>query len=259
MPVRLRFPLMGPVPRTPHIHASGVYRLVLDWLEAGQAGVSKPLHDANQVKPVSIGPVWSEAGGCYFDVGVLVDHLVMPLLAGATGRSAVCLGEQEYKLCPVQVLEQVSWEGLMAAATQSEWEISLRSPTAHHPAGPVRRTVVLPEPALYFGSWLGRWNLCCESPIDPALLETVRIGVEVSACDGRTHTISLPRGRKIGAPHKPAQFTGFVGDVRFRAIPVAKVPVNALRSLTALARFATFCGTGVDTMRGMGETRYCGE
>jgi len=254
MPVRLRFPLNGPVPRTPHVHAAGVYRLVLDWLEAGQAGVSKPLHDANQVKPISIGPVWSGADGSYFDVGVLVDHLLVPLLAGAARASVVCLGEQQYRLCPAQVIEHDSWEGMMSGDPRTEWQFELRSPTAHHPAGPVRRTVVLPEPALYFGSWLGRWNLCSVNMLDPALLEIVRTGVEVASCDGRTHTIGLPRGHKIGTPHKPAQFTGFVGSVRFRAIPAAKLPADSLRVLTALARFSTFCGTGVDTMRGMGET-----
>ena len=275
MPVRLRFSLNGPVPRTPHIHAAGVYRLVLDWLEAGQAGVSQPLHDANQVKPISIGPpppnpgmVWgpnesdddpkSLVNRSRFDVGVLVDHLLMPLLAGAARTSVVCLGEQQYKLCPSQVIGHSSWDGLMSEAPRSEWEFVLRSPlhiTIRQ--GRCRRTVVLPDPALYFGSWLGRWNLCCENVIDPTLLDIVRTGVEVAACDGRTHSIGLPRGRKIGAPHKPAQFTGFVGTVRFRAIPAAGVSAEALQHLTALAMFASFCGTGVDTMRGMGETVYC--
>lgn len=258
MPTRLRFPLDGPPPAEPHSHAAGLYRLVLDWLDRACEGLSAPVHDANQVKPLSISPVWQEEGRPYFEVSVLADWLLEPLLAGAAGVETARLGTMSYRIGRPEVVLQAAFESMRAGRSESAWGFRLLSPTAHRPAGPVERQVVLPAPDLYFGSWLGRWNLCCEEAMDPALLEIARSFVEVEECDGSTRSIHLPRGSGSGSARTAPDFTGFVGQVRFRAIPKAELSRQALGELTALARFASFSGTGRDTMRGMGQTNAVG-
>ena len=77
--------------------------------------------------------------------------------------------------------------------------------------------------------------------------ELVRCEVGIGACEGVTRRVELEAGRWL---------TGFVGTVRFTLLKPQELPPQARTALLALARFATFSGTGVETMRGMGQTRH---
>jgi len=50
-------------------------------------------------------------------------------------------------------------------------------------------------------------------------------------------------------------FIGFQGSVRFQVLKPDTLDTDAMRALWALARLASYSGTGVETMRGMGQTR----
>jgi CRISPR/Cas system endoribonuclease Cas6 (RAMP superfamily) len=180
-------------------------------------------------------------------VSALVDWLVRPLLAGEQHfPPEVRLGPQEFRLAGMEVTARASWEELLTPAPRfRELHLCLLSPTGQHAGRPFRKRLVLPDPALYFGGWLQRWNLCCERPLSPALLEVVREQVEVTACRGETQTLRLDA-------HAP--FVGFVGQVSFELLQPESVAPEARTALAALARFSGYCGTGGDTMRGMGQT-----
>jgi CRISPR/Cas system endoribonuclease Cas6 (RAMP superfamily) len=78
------------------------------------------------------------------------------------------------------------------------------------------------------------------------LLETVRIHVGISVCHGGTETVLLEAKRR---------FIGFVGAVTFCVLKPEVVTSEEKAALAALVRFSNYCGTGVETTRGMGQTR----
>ena len=248
MPIKLRFVLEGPAFVSPFQHATGLRAVTLDWIRRADPELSQEIHDANQSKPFSISPLWSEEGSAMFEVAVLADSLLAPLLAGIeSAGETLRLGYQTYSLREWHTFGAVTWEELLAPHPAARnFGFRIASPTAHHAAGELRKSIVLPSPELYFGSWLGRWNVCCPAPFDmEAIRSLVEQQVAVRMCEGGTRAVTLDQGRP---------FIGFQGTVRFTLLKPETVAPEYRTALAALARFAAYCGTGVDTMRGMGQT-----
>ena len=248
MPMKLRFVLEGPEPGSPFRHATGLRAVMLDWIRRADPDLSQEIHDANQAKPFSISPLWSEKGFAMFEVAVLADSLLAPLLEGIErAGETVRLGHQTYSLREWHPFGAVTWEELLTPRPMArEFGFRIVSPTAHHAPGELRKSVVLPSPELYFGSWLGRWNVCCPTKFDMEVLRTlIEQQVAVNMCEGGTRAVTLDQGRP---------FIGFQGTVRFTLLKPKTVAPEARSALATLARFAAYCGTGVDTMRGMGQT-----
>src|SRR5450755_3325849 len=82
VPQILRFILDGRPPQHPFQHATGLRAVVLDWVRRADPVLSQQIHDANQSKPFSISPLWNEEGFAMFEVAVLADSLLAPLLEG---------------------------------------------------------------------------------------------------------------------------------------------------------------------------------
>ena len=249
MPIRFRVHLEGEPPAHPFQHMAGLRKLVLDWLAlAGGAELATAIHDANQPNPYTISPIFCEEGPPWFEVGVLADPFVPAIQAGAARYgSDLRLGRQRFHLVGVEVREQASWEQLLRPSRgTADLAVRLVTPTAHHATGPYRKAVVLPAPETYFGSWLDRWNLCSPWPFPDSLLETVREQVAVGACRGQTEMVQIDAARR---------FIGFVGEVTFRVLKPELMAPEAKAALAALVRFAGYCGTGVETTRGMGQTQ----
>lgn len=255
MPARIRIVLEGPNPPGPHRHADGLRAVVLGAIQRANPELGTWLHDANQPKPIAIGPLQpfdGRDGMWAVEVSALADDLIEPLMAGLPSVGAsVRLGRTGYLVRDVGIVETRGFEE-MAEATNPQPVIRLRiiTPTAHHAAGAVRRSIVVPDPRLYIGSWLGRWNLFADAPYDLELLEAVADSVVVSAFAGRTRAERLD-GRRI--------FIGFVGSVEFRVLDCGRPIEPIAAAVWSLARFAEFSGTGVETMRGMGQTRIAEE
>jgi CRISPR-associated endoribonuclease Cas6 len=248
MPIKLRIHLEGPEPGSVFRHATGLRAVTLDWIRRADPNLSQEIHDANQSKPFSISPMWSEEGFAMFEVAVLADSLIAPLLAGIeSAGETLRLGPQTYALRKWQTFGAVTWEELLTPRpTAREFGFRMASPTAHHAPGELRKSVVLPSPELYFGSWLGRWNVCCPIKFDTDTIRTlIEEQVAVKMCQGGTRAVMLDQGRP---------FIGFQGEVRFALLKPDTVAPEARSVLATLARFAAYCGTGVDTMRGMGQT-----
>jgi CRISPR-associated endoribonuclease Cas6 len=253
MPKKLRFYLEGDAPKNPFQHSAGLRAAIFRWLAESDACLAQFLHDANQVKPLAISPLWSASeslGGACFEVAILTDPLE-DFLTGSLGEgeAEIILGRATYKLIRWETVASASWGSLLRIPQVpcTEFNFRLLTPTAHHRQGRLRKSIVLPSPELYFGSWFNRWNLCSPTPMPDELLRVVDDRMVVSACAGSTQSVPQDRGRV---------FIGFVGAVRFALLSPDCVPLEFQQMLLALARFASFCGTGVDTMRGMGQTLF---
>jgi CRISPR-associated endoribonuclease Cas6 len=253
MPLKLRFHLRGDPPSHPFRHADGLRKLVLDWLALGGGpDLAATLHDANQPNPYTISPLHAHNDALWFEIAVLADPFVAPICEGADHYGTdLRLGPQLFRRVRVEKREEVSWERLLRPGESLQTaRVRLITPTAHHAPGPYRKAVVLPAPETYFGSWFDRWNLCSPWPFPESLLETVRTNVGISACRGQTETVLLDAKRR---------FIGFVGEVTFRLLKPEMAAPEEKAALAALARFANYCGTGVETTRGMGQTRTMSE
>jgi CRISPR-associated endoribonuclease Cas6 len=252
MPLKLRVILAGTPPQNPFQHAKGLRALALRWIAAVDPAMAEEMHEANQPKPYSISPLWrdnSPEGECRFEIGLLVDDLAAPILQGM-GRCerSIHLGDQPFTIRDVRVFAETGWTDLLSPPKRTVHELAFRlsTPTAHHAAGPLRKSIVTPSPETYFAGWLARWNLYAPAPFDPVLLSWVEQQVAVKEFNGGTRMVWLDAGRS---------FIGFQGAVTFAVLKPETLPAEAGVMLTALSRFAVYSSTGVDTMRGMGQTQ----
>ena len=251
MPAVISWTLEGPEPPSPFRHAVGLRALTLACIARSDRNLATAVHDANQPKPYAIGPlqrVHGQDGLLRVEIGCSADWAVEPILNGLPPLGIrIGLGRTEYRFVGAEIRRQATFAQLREAGAEG-LTIPLRmlTPTAHHAPGALRRTVVVPDPVLYVGSWLRRWNLFADAPFDPAVLNAVAQRVVVGAFAGGTHSVTLDRGRI---------FLGFVGTVDLVVLPDDQTPDPLPHVLWALARLAEYCGTGVDTMRGMGRTR----
>lgn len=250
MPLRLHFPLRGSPPAHSFQHMTGLRALVLKWLDAANPSLAEEMHDRGRVKPYAISPIWNEGGRLSFELSLLDDGLLGPLAAGLSQcKQDIRLGSQWFHLLQPEIVETATWEQIISIrpANDSIIDLQLITPTAHHAAASsCRKSVVLPSPELYFGSWLNRWNAYAPSPLPDTILEIVADRVAIGACAGGTQVVKLDRSRS---------FIGFEGTVRFCILKYHDLPPQELQALWTLTRLASFSGTGVETMRGMGQTR----
>ena len=251
MPAILTLSLHGPTDHiSPFAHINGLRALVLRWLAAADAELATAIHDDSGVNPYTIGPLLPAAEGRWTcRIALLTDGLLPYLLAGVESRGIqLLLGKMPFTLCTEEtVLEGLEWEELLTPLAQptAHWQVNLLTPTAHHRTGAQRHVLLTPEPHAYFSGWLRRWNRWSPFPLDETLLELVDEHVVVSEFNGQTRRIAIER-----------PFIGFVGAVTLHWPRPTPLDHDARAALTLLARWSSLCGTGVDTARGMGQTRY---
>ncbi|HSV72143.1 MAG TPA: CRISPR system precrRNA processing endoribonuclease RAMP protein Cas6 [Chthonomonadales bacterium] len=252
MPAILALTLEGRAPPNPFRHADGLRALVLASVARADRALATAIHDANQPKPYAMGPLEAAPGPpgrLRCEIGCAADWAAEAIMAGLPPKGArIDLGRDEFRFEGAQAVRRASYAEMLDAGPEGHTiHLRLTTPTAHHASGPTRRTIVVPDPTLYAGSWLRRWNLFAGTPFSAALLEAVAERVVVGAFSGGTHAVALDRRRV---------FLGFVGHAHLVILPTGNDGPDPLPSaLWALARLAEYCGTGVDTMRGMGRTR----
>lgn len=272
MPETLRFTLEGAAPEDPFHHASHLRAVVLGWIGAADPITSEVYHGRNEKKPYVIGPLWRERDSrhhAFFDVAVLDDRLTPVLLEGADqAEGRVRLGAGQLGLTgPPVTVARAAWEELRGgeAPPASRWRLRLVTPTAHQVPQPdrdlPRKADPAPSPERYFGSWLDRWNRLARDgaapcAIDERLLDVVATRVALMGFAGETREERF-REKATGntrGPYAERSFVGFVGEVTFGVLKPQTLDPAILQPLNALVRFSAFCGTGVETMRGMGQT-----
>ena len=249
MPLVMRFLLQGEGPTNPHQHNAGLRAMVLGWIAAVQPGLAETFHEAGKPKPYTIGPLaQANRDSSCFDLSILTDWLAPIVLDGAARcNPAVRLGPQRFELSTEPaIVSRCEWSELMEHPAARPWAIELVTPTAHHATGKPRRAIVAPDPTLYFGSWLGRWKSCSTLPMPEPVDLSIRDALVLSAFRGGTGAVRLDGVRT---------FIGFVGEATFDMAPGLEADPETEACLGALASLANFSGTGVETMRGMGQTR----
>ena len=129
------------------------------------------------------------------------------------------------------------------------------SPTTHHESLPPEAAggkagkigYPLPDPLRTVTSWFHKWNSLMarlqRAPFSEELPAALR-GLALSRMHGETQAVRLGERQ---------QLVGYVGSAVFELL--GSPPPAAARALTVLARFANYAGTGVETLRGMGQTR----
>ena len=252
MPLKIRFHLDGDAPLDPCQHAKGLRAVVLNWIAEINPVFSSEIHDANQPKPYSISALKRNEnlrGACWFELSLLLDDLYAPILKGQGAKgNLIQLGNQLYRVRETEIYHLRTYEEILrdAPTTAREFRLRQRTPTAHHRGSEVRKAILLPDPELYWGSWWLRWNLCSEWQINRDVLEVAAEYAAVTYCQGGTQAAKIDAGRS---------FAGFVGEVTFALLKADAIAPDIRKALAALAIFAQYSGTGVDTMRGMGETQ----
>lgn len=236
----------------PHEHANGMRALLLGWFHTADSELAQALHDADQPKPYSIGPLVAKAPGCYqCRISLLRDDLLAYLLCGMEKYGETLqLGRDTFRLDPSTMsVETCDWADFLPrlADTPISWRFSFDTPTAHHQTGVVRKALVVPLPDNCFGGWWRRWNLYAPFPFDFNLPLLIEERMTIAALQGETLQVKLDRSRN---------FIGFTGETTFHLIVPAQQFTTERQALTALAHLAPYCGTGVDAVRGMGSTRY---
>jgi hypothetical protein len=256
MPLTLRLHFTGPQSPGPFRHADGLRALAYRWIAATDPALADAIHETNAPKPLTLSPLSWEAGHAWVDVTLLAESLadaVAPALASVPPE--VRLGQDRYLLQRVEPVARASWEELLEPPAHLLRSVSLRllTPTASHASGTLRKALPLPDPAIYYGAWARRWNAAIPwcgpdapppAPADMTTLADERVAISYLH-GGTCEAMMGDRDRR---------FIGFVGTVRFAVLDPAALGVDEQRWLATLSRFATYCGTGVETLRGMGQT-----
>jgi CRISPR/Cas system endoribonuclease Cas6 (RAMP superfamily) len=234
-------------------HSEALQALVYRWIQSVDPKTSKELHDGNGLKPLAITPLvpTGEREACV-GIACLNDKLAKCIRAavllhnepvGLKAREA----HHSYTLDnEAHLVAQADWSDFIrAAAPSNSWEVSLLSPTA---CKVLKRVAPVPATVPYFNSWLARWNAF--SPIKlptEDILAFVASRVDITKIEGHTNKVF------ISPQEKP--YPGFVGSVTFAVDKPTKQDAPQLKTLDTLIAFATYAGTGVQTMRGMGVTQ----
>jgi CRISPR/Cas system endoribonuclease Cas6 (RAMP superfamily) len=116
-----------------------------------------------------------------------------------------------------------------------------------------RKVLPWPDPDRCFFHWFSKWKMYSDVELRDDLPRWVNRHVGVGAHEGRAVRLELKEDGREGQGYvRP--FIGYVGRVEFSLLRAKDVPDDVKRQIWALARFATYSGTGVDTLRGMGQT-----
>ena len=251
MPSVVRIPLISCRVIEIDQHAVGLRALFYRWISAASPEIGQALHEIPGRKPFSIHSFIdsSDPVRAVVEISLLDDRLIATLLEGvALCGNTVKLGSHELFLeHPPLVAESVSWAMLVDPAGHPvrRWSLRFVTPTAFHRAGQrARRPEYRPLPQLAIQGWLDSWNRFAPSPLPGDFADAVAPYVSLCIHRGVTEQRNLDRRRC---------FIGFVGDITYACGDQVSDP--DVMMLDCLVRYSRWCGTGVDTVRGMGVTR----
>jgi hypothetical protein len=224
--------------------------LVEHWLERNDPHANHNAH----TKGFSITPLTAVAHERFtFEIGVVDDSLLPALLAGAeAGQRWVRLGKMYGRtlpdgFMPTTLLDSASWEEILNDSEPLErCPLWFLSPTTFRRADDYLPN---PVPERLLGSYRARWR-----EFSPATLPFVDFkSLRIHMTDQRLgrQSVLLRKPSSTNPLHRVA-VPGFVGSL---TLDFSDNGPADRRSLAALTRLAPFCGTGANTLLGMGVTR----
>ena len=220
---------------------------VYAWLEAADAGLAEEVHQRPEVKPFTLSPLTKARDGRrLLHVTLLDDSLWPAILAGLQSRPCLGIRDRSFALAPHGLeMDYASYDQIFRDASASRY-IDLRfvTPTCFR-AGDL--DYPLPEPRALYTSWLSRWQRFAPQSlaIEEELLDAAWRHVGISDCDIRTQTVDLGYGKQVG----------FLGTLTLCIVKAGELSEAMRRHLHVLASYAAFCGSGIKTTHGMGQTR----
>ncbi len=229
--------------------------------------IADRLHQGNQIKPFTVSPL---LGLSRPQRGVLTVHPGdtavirlttleptlsytflehwLPALPGQMEISnlswaiaKIALTHSEHPQASSQSYADLVRQGQNKEPTASTWTFRFTTPTTFH----VSKNAFLPFPlpAMLIKSWLRRWNAFAPQPLPQPDELTLREGLVISAYQLKTVPVRYGRSLTIGC----------VGKITLIG---KKLPSHIRATITTLAHYANYCGTGNHTTRGMGQTIY---
>ncbi len=246
---KLRVVIASDQPIGPHQYAYKLLSAVYHGL--GSAGAEA--HDNPAPNPCVVSPVLparDEPGLYFFDVSTLDDECLDPITYRLRPEKApLVLGDAGFPIIECGLLCSLDWqEAMTPSGEMTQFDFLLKSPTQHRQAaGKKRRCIYTPDPRLYFMSWLRRWNAFSDVKFPAETIDECLGELSVTRFRGGTEKVNWDI---------PRPFVGFVGSVSFGILDPRAVPAEVKVALLALARISPYCGTGCETMWGMGQTEF---
>jgi CRISPR-associated endoribonuclease Cas6 len=250
----------------PQYMGAAVRAEFLNWIGETDKAQSDELHDGNELRPYTVSDLKGtfhaqrgfnlvEAGqNAWFRATSLTQELTETLkgsvLPSLRGR-VVELNGVKFQVQNVAEAGKHPWaredsyQSLVERnfkadlAPSDSMEMVFASLTAFH-AGDVHMPLPIPETTL--GSWLTRWNRMSSASLPRAVEELKEARLALNRYTLATNV----------AQYKDATWIGFTGDCRIRILSKDEF---WLRLCNLLSDFSFYCGTGIKTTFGLGQTR----
>lgn len=251
MPALITLPLLSDHPDsvTPN-PARALQAIVYDWFRQADPELARQVHDQSSgAKPYAFGWERDHAdGGLHWSLALLDDEIIPALTAVILDSEKLDLTGSELRIDQENLVSRsTSYQELVdASSVDTLIPMHFLSPTSFRSGGLV---YPLPEPFKCWQSWLSRWNAFAPSglTINVVILDVVQAHVAVNRYDLRTEALRFEDEDRYQI--------GFTGSVTFAVTNSHLLDKIILRQLNVLADYATFCGTGHATPRGLGQTR----
>ncbi len=249
----------------PHVGRS-LHGLFFELVGEADSLLAKVLHEPLRMKPFTVSSLKGEfervegrrvalpSNVYQVRYTVLLDRVFDALGEELVGRylskEPIMLSRQPFNVVDVEIaprsrgkwLQTASYKSLLRRRRQDmQLTLSFASPTAfkHN-----QLTALFPSSYSVFGRYYRTWQAFTEPNLhlSPDLMTFIDESVAVSRYELSTRVIQAGRHKLLG----------FTGHCTYRIMKEHPVHV---RELNALADFAIFCGTGMKTTQGMGQTR----
>lgn len=252
-----------PAPLGRHLGRS-LHGLLMNLVAGANPDLAERLHGDQRVKPVTVSALlgrFNREGDRVVAMPeerytvrytVLTDEvfaaLAQILMARYLGGQLAHIDGQPFQIEGIAVDPQETdgWGGITSCQQLYEQRSQARditlefsSPTAFKTGD---TTLLFPLTRSVFGSYRRAWDTFADMPLSSDLLDFAEQYVVTSRYHLETQVIR-PEGY---------QLIGFTGQCTFR---VLRTDMPYLGELNALADFALYCGTGMKTTQGMGQTR----
>ncbi len=249
----------------PHVGRS-LHGLFFELVGEADSLLAKVLHEPLRMKPFTVSSLKGEfervdgrqvalpSNVYQVRYTVLLDRVFDALGEELVGRylaqKPIMLSGQPFNVVGVEIaprsrgkwLQTTSYKGLLRRRRKDmQLTLLFASPTAFKNN---QLTALFPEPYSVFGRYYRIWQAFAEPSLHLSneLMAFVDQSVAVSRYELKTRVIQAGRHKLLG----------FTGRCTYRILKEHPVHV---RELNALADLALFCGTGMKTTQGMGQTR----